>query len=166
MAGLDPGDRLLNVAVSGYKSSDVLLHLQNSVLNAVAPWRPGDKLVYSVMIGANDIHSGIAVATTYANIQNICTQVTAVGLRMVVLTVLPGNPWVDETQRQALNTLIRGGGACPYTLADVGNDPTIGQAGQNSNSTYYYGDGLHPRTTGNAIIGITYLRAALQSLGF
>lgn len=166
MAGLDAGDNLVNPAVSGYKTADILNHLQISVLNVLEQWRPAN-IVYSLMIGTNDIHSNIPVATIYANIQSICSQVTANNrARMIVFTILPGNPWTDETQRQTLNTLIRNGGACTYTVADVGNDPTIGQAGQNGNLTYYNSDALHPTAAGDAIIGISYLRPALQSLGF
>jgi lysophospholipase L1-like esterase len=48
-------------------------------------------------------------------------------------------------------------------LIDVGNNATIGQAGQSTNTTYYNADGLHLVTAGYAIVAGLVL-AALAAL--
>ncbi len=118
------------------------------------------------MIGINDwANAGMSAATTYSNIQSICSTVTAAGgARMVLFSPLPANITGWETVRQSLRTLEAAGGACPYTYSDVGNDGTIGQAGQWSNATNYQADGVHPTAAGDAIIA-TYMLTAIQSLG-
>jgi len=122
---------------------------------------------YSIMIGTNDLGLGISPSTTYANIQSICSTVRSYGVANVaVFTILPASPYGSESQRQVLNGLIRSGGACLYTILDVGNDLTIGQAGQNANPTYYQSDMIHPTAAGDTIIGVNYYLPFLQYLKF
>ncbi len=84
---------------------------------------------------------------------------------MVLFSPTPANIAGWETVRQSLRTLEIAGGACSYTFQDVGNDPTIGQAGQWSNLTYYQSDGIHPTTAAGFAIIATYMKAALTTLG-
>ena len=140
-----------------------------AILNSFA-----DPFAYTLGVGANDLaNSGLTPAATYANIQSICSSITAAvaGVKIILMTVLPGNfsgstfGSTFELNRQALNTLERTGGTCPMILADVGNDATIGQAGQWSNATYYQADGIHPTAAGDAIIS-SYDRTGLVTAGF
>ena len=153
-----------NVAENAVNSAN---RLSNITANTAifAQWN-GPK-VYSIMVGTNDITQGVADATIYANIQSICSAVVSQGANVVVFTLLPSAfvppTGTFETHRQAINTLIRNGGTCPYVVADAGNDATIGQAGQNSNTTYYT-DGTHPTAAGMAIIA-TYEKTATIAQG-
>jgi lysophospholipase L1-like esterase len=160
--------RFSNTGSSGAQTSTVASRESSDIalLNAgVAP------LAYSLMIGTNDIAANTADATIYSNIQGICSAIKA-GVptaNVVVFTLLPANfstsTGTFETHRQAVNTLIRNGGSCTYTVADVGADSSMGQAGQNTSTRYYFSDGIHPTIAGEAIIS-SYLNAALISLGF
>lgn len=162
LTAFSPANFLSIAAVDGYTSQDIINHL-GTVTTTLNSWSSPNK-VYTLMIGTNDINTGVSTATTYANIQSICSSVTATGAKMVALTVLPATLANNfETNRQALNTLIRNGGACSYIIADVGNDATIGQAGQQTNTTYYQGDQVHPTAAGDTIIA-GYYRTALGTL--
>jgi len=164
---MNPNNVLTNTAHVGYTSAQSLADMSTQVVPVISSWSSNPKQVkarvYSLMTGTNDIEQSVPTATTYANIQSICADVTGAGASMILLTILPAST-VNETNRQALNSLIRGGGSCSYIIADVGNDATIGQAGQWSNTTYYQADGLHPTAAGDTIIA-GYLKTALQSLG-
>lgn len=167
LASLNPNNVLTNEARDGYTSAQTLAEISTVVLPVINSWSTNTHQVkvraFSVMTGTNDNEQSVSVSTTYANIQSICSSVAATGASVIVFTILPGST-VNETNRQSLNALIIAGGACSYTIADVGSDSTIGQAGQWSNATYYQADGLHPTTAGDAIVA-GYLRTALQSLG-
>lgn len=161
---VDPRNILVNSAIGGSTSQQVIGRLASTEVPQLQAWGAGAKRIYSLMIGTND---NVALSgdytTSYAHIQSICSTIAATGASVVVFTILPANISGMETFRQGLNSLIRGGGACSYTIADVGNDATIGQAGQWSNTTYYQSDGIHPTVAGQTIIA-TYLLAAWQSL--
>ena len=163
---------LVNTAVSGSTSAQLIARMSTDDTPVLTAWGGGsNKKAFTVMIGTNDIRTGVSQATSYANIQNICSTMHAINSTPIyVFTILPSNivpaSGPDfETQRQALNTLIRNGGVCPYTVLDVGNDATIGQAGDQNNLTYFSSDGIHPTDAGQAIIANSYLLPALQSLG-
>ena len=154
---------LIDAAVSAYQTSNIITHLPTAVK---PPIQSVTKGYYSILIGLNDYWlSGSSAATIYANIQTICSTVSGYSSSpsVIVFTELPAAVSGWETVRQSLNTLIRNGGSCPYTVADVGNDATIGQAGENTNLTYYNSDQIHPNNAGSLIIG-TYLTAALKSI--
>lgn len=114
------------------------------------------KQVVVIWGGTNDLSIGTAEATVYSNTVAYCQARQAAGFKVVVLTTLPrtGNTVGNfETLRQSLNTSIRSNWATfADALADVGNDPTIGQAGDTANLTYYYTDGIHLINAGYAIV--------------
>lgn len=159
-----------DAAVGGSTTVDVQNRLtaDKATLNTYA-----DKKVYSLMIGTNDIRNpnNTADATIYANIQATCNSiVTAIPTAtVIVFTILPSSYTTSsgtfESHRQAVNTLIRNGGTCPYVVADTGSDPTIGLVGQNV-APYYQGDGVHLTALGESLIASTYLRPALVALGY
>ena len=163
---LSINDSFANVAVNGATSANVIGHLSTAVTPQLTSWASTNgPVIYTLMIGADDIFNGVTPATVYSNIQSICSTVTAVGsTKFVIFTVLPAST-VNETNRQSLNTLIRNGGSCSMTVADVGNDPTIGQAGDDTNTTYYQADQVHPTAAGQQIVALKYMLPALQSLG-
>lgn len=109
-----------------------------------------------IFAGTNDIYlNGDSAATAYGNLQSYCSQATTTGYKVVVITMLPrGSPY--ESVRESYNNLIYAGFsagtlAC-VALVDVAGNLVIGQAGQNSNTTYYNVDGVHPNNAGHAII--------------
>jgi lysophospholipase L1-like esterase len=156
-----------NEAAGGDTSANVISRLSSdeTIINKFT-----GPNVYTVGIGANDINTSVPVATIYSNIQSICASVKAnTNAEVIVETVLPGNFPIGnptfENNRQLLNTDIRNGGSCPYIVSDRGNDSTIGQAGDQNNTTYYQVDGMHPTSDGDSIIETGYFRPALISAG-
>jgi lysophospholipase L1-like esterase len=112
--------------------------------------------VLIVFGGTNDIWlSGKTAAQTYAGFQTyIETRIAAGWNNIIVLTMLPRQSSApNEATRQAFNTLLRNGAATyGYTVADIGNDPTIGQAGDQTNTTYYAPDQIHLTQAGQLIV--------------
>jgi len=117
--------------------------------------------IFTVWLGVNDFNlNGDSAATIFSNLLTFCTNLKTFRSDCVVIifTELPCNnttvPTI-ETDRQTLNTSIRSQGSPPWDfICDIGNDATIGQAGQHTNSTYY-SDGLHPTFAGDTIIANT-----------
>lgn len=114
--------------------------------------------------GTNDLYTGDTAENTYANLQTFCAARRAVGWKVVVVTTLPrgaADPY--ETKRQTYNSSIRAGWATfADALADVAADSRIGDAGDNSDGTYY-SDGTHLNNTGYGVVaGI--VTAAVQGL--
>ena len=130
-----------NVAVSGWSTSELITAaptkvdpLYNSRLNnnILVAWE-----------GTNE--------TPYTNLPTYYNARKAVGWKNIAITVLPHNG--GETDRIATNNSLRSN----YTsyaeaLVDMGSDLTIGQPGQNTNTTYYDADGTHPNGAGEAIL--------------
>lgn len=180
---LAQANTLKNFAFPGYTANSILDQMTmpppmsdpsypSGLLGTLNGWSAPKPKVFAMLIGTNDLYthteaSGV-VANTWENIQLICNDVRGAGAPSVVIfTILPRSDAggvFSETARQSLNTLIRGGSSCPATVADIGNDPTIGQFGQ-SNDTTYYIDKVHLTAAGHKIIA-GYMLAALDSLGF
>jgi lysophospholipase L1-like esterase len=119
--------------------------------------------------GRNDIVlNGASAATAYANLVSYCQARRAAGLRVVIVTLLPstaGVPGTYEADRQTVNGLLRANWpAFADALADVGNDPVIGQATSPNNLTYYT-DGIHMTETGYGIVASIVAPAIQQVLG-
>lgn len=123
--------------------------------------------IVCVWYGRNDIDGGATAATVYTNLYNYCQNIKTNRSDAIVIlfTELPsssGNPNY-ETTRQTLNTSIRTEASPTWDyIADIGNDATIGQAGQNTNATYYV-DTIHPGFAGDTIIA-SYVTAILINL--
>jgi lysophospholipase L1-like esterase len=117
------------------------------------------KCVDFIWAGTNDIAGG---TETNAQIEGYLSSLWASSISQgclpVAFTILPrsGGLIVSagtfETDRQAINTWIRAQSASYAALVDVGADATIGQAGDESNATYYYSDGTHLLAAGDAIV--------------
>ncbi|MDN7120315.1 hypothetical protein INN71_02800 [Nocardioides sp. ChNu-153] len=93
----------------------------------------------------------------------------AAGWKVVVGTMLPrsnaGTPADYETKRQAFNTWLRSNWMTfADALADLAADSRIGDAGDETNLTYYRPDLVHINNTG-AMVVAQYVRGALATLG-
>jgi lysophospholipase L1-like esterase len=116
--------------------------------------------------GTNDLDASVSPTTVYNNIKSYCQNRQAAGWKVVVCTILPrsSSSGTFESDRQTVNANVRSGYATfADALADVGNDTTIGQAGQNTNQTYYIGDNIHLRPVGYAIVAAA-VQAAVTTL--
>ncbi len=105
-------------------------------------------------------HSAI---TEYANFEQYIAARRLAGWNMthvIVCTMLPRGAGQEATRVAYNALLVQGASRWGYQLARFDLDPTIGQAGQNSNLTYYL-DGTHPTNAGQAILAnILYLITA------
>lgn len=133
--------------------------------NIVVPWEI-----------TNELYFGTSAATAYANYVSYCQARLAAGFYVIALTVLPrsnvGTPGGFETDRQAVNTSLRANWATfANALADVAADARIGDAGDETDTTYYDGSNVHLNNAGYAIVaqlvagkilGITLATLTLQ----
>lgn len=126
--------------------------------------------------GSNDLAAGRTAAQLYADQETYGTAVKGVGGKVGICTVLPRAG--IEASRQSYRALLLAdftvatanpliwlaGPGVTYAdvLIDVGNDSTIGQSGDNTN-TIYYEDGLHPTGQGHVIYMAT-VQAGLAHL--
>jgi hypothetical protein len=97
--------------------------------------------------------AGATAAATWASIQSIIGKSVAAGIPVVVHTVLP----IDtprEAFRTALNASIKAGAiaAGASSVCDFAASPVMGQAGQNTSTTYYAADHLHPSSFGHSTL--------------
>lgn len=163
-----------NVAVGG---RTIVTMAANASASVDSKYVAGRQLqVVVIWGGTNDIATGATAADTYANIKAYCEARKALGWRVIALSMLPRieGGATTETKRQALNALLRAdfpttvatnilsGASWADLLVDVGNDSTVGQAGQNLNTTYYE-DGTHMMAAGYGIIA-RYVKDAIRLL--
>lgn len=109
------------------------------------------KCVDFIWAGRNDLTNGTTPAQTLVYIEELWASSKAKGCKVVAMTILPIAS-ITEVNRQALNTLIRNASSLYDALSDVGNDPLIGQAGDYTNTMYYYTDQIHLIAAGDAIV--------------
>jgi lysophospholipase L1-like esterase len=153
-----------NVGVGGETIATMLANAPTAVDPKLAAGRTN---VCVLAGGSNDIF--YTDADPYANIVAYCQARRAAGWKMVVCTITPRSdtslPADFETKRQSVNSRLRANWqGYADALADFGNDASIGQAGQSSDTRYYAGDGAHHNVNGYAIRA-GYVLSALASLG-
>ena len=139
--------------------------MQTQYATAVAPlYNAGNaKNILTVLQGSNDLAGGGTPAQAYTDISNYCTTARATGFKVVIGTMFP-RTGITEADRITLNANIRTNWATfADALADCGNDPVMGVAGAQNNTTYYDPDKIHPNSTGYAIIA-PYFASAINSL--
>jgi lysophospholipase L1-like esterase len=107
-----------------------------------------------VHAGTNSIVlGGMTGAQVYSNFQAYFSALTALGVsasHVVVGTMQPRGAGV-ETERGNFNTaLVSGAAGLGHKLARIDSDPDIGQAGQNTDTTYYQSDAVHWNDAGAA----------------
>lgn len=137
---------------------------------------PPQRQVVIAWGGTNDLYFGASAATTYARIVAYATARKAAGWRVILLTILPrsnsGTPGSFETDRQSVNASLLAdfstataesgiwtGAAYADYLVHVGGDATIGDAGDENNTTYYL-DKVHLTNAGYAIVA-DYVKKAI-----
>lgn len=128
--------------------------------------------------GTNDLYQGATAAQVITRISTYVSGRLAVGWKVIVLSILPrsqtGLPVTFEADRQTVNASLRATypnataypriytGASPGVIfCDVGDDPTIGQPGDELNLTYYF-DGVHLTQAGYAIVAGDYVKPAID----
>lgn len=105
----------------------------------------------TVMIGTNDIANSVSGTTIYNNIKTLCQNLRTNGAsKIVVVTCLPFSSGT-EAQRQVLNNALRADHSFADALADV-ETITMGTAGNNTDTTYYNADQIHPNDAGHAAL--------------
>jgi lysophospholipase L1-like esterase len=107
-----------------------------------------------VQAGTNSIVlGGMTGSQVYTNFQTYFAALTALGVtasRVIVGTMQPRGAGI-ETDRGNFNTaLVNGAAGLGHKLARIDSDPDIGQAGQNTNTTYYQADAVHWNDAGAA----------------
>lgn len=106
--------------------------------------------------GTNDLYLGASAATLQANYEAYCAARQAAGYKVVACTILPrsnsGTPVGFEAARQTFNTWLRANYLTfADALADFAADPTMGDAGDETNPTFYL-DLVHPTDAGYNIL--------------
>ena len=163
---LGSGWRTINLGVDSQKITD----MQSDAITQVDRARKTTltKQMITVWGGTNDLYFGGSEATLQANYQTYCANRQTAGFQVVTTTMLPrsdaSTPGTFETDRQAFNTWLRANYATfADVLADVAADTRIGEAGDETNRTYYAGDNVHLNDTGYGIVaGI--VRTAISGL--
>jgi lysophospholipase L1-like esterase len=118
--------------------------------------------------GTNDMYFGATGAAAYSRLLDRINAYKAAGhTQFVVLTCLPrsnsGTPAGYETERQDFNTRMRNGAPTQgWTVADIVANATIGDAGDEMNTTYY-SDLVHLTNAGHDVIA-PIIQAAINSL--
>ncbi len=155
--------RLTNLGINGQKAYEIL---------ANAPSRT-DKLwnlysatpkVYLLWAGSNDIAEGKTSSVIDSLTSRISAARAAGATKILLGTILPRGDAAFEVDREKINSAIRASGHLGADgVADVAANKTIGQANQNTNTTYYE-DGIHPNDVGYQIIAEIWQKA-LNSAG-
>lgn len=105
--------------------------------------------------GTNDLYFGATAATVYANLKTYWAARRAAGFKVIAFTITPRSagapPPTFEASRQTLNTSIRSDPSLYDALVDVGANAMLGDAGDETNTTYY-ADLVHMTNAGYAIV--------------
>jgi lysophospholipase L1-like esterase len=132
--------------------------IQEAAAVVDAAMRSGMPNYLVVFAGTNGIHTALgnhSAATEYADFQTYIAARLAAGWdasRIVVCTMLP-RTGVSEVTRGTFNTSLVGGAVTyGYKLARFDLNASIGAAGQDLDTTYFY-DGTHLTDVGHAIAG-------------
>jgi lysophospholipase L1-like esterase len=103
--------------------------------------------------GSNDIDSGVAATTVYANLETYVAARKAAGFDDVIVLTALDRAQYDAAQRiqyAAYNTLIRDGAATGgYTVADVDGDERLQDY---TDTTYFNADQVHLIAAGYAVV--------------
>lgn len=112
--------------------------------------------ICAIFAGTNDFYFGASVASVEADYQAYCEARQSIGFELIAFTIMPrseaGAPLDFESKRQAFNTWLR----VNYLnfadrLVDIAADPRMGDAGDETDTTYF-ADLVHPTTTGYGVI--------------
>jgi lysophospholipase L1-like esterase len=158
---LGSGYWVTNVGVGGKSTASMISGGAETVDTRQDSWNPRNWLI--AWEGTNQLVISTAQAA-YDLMVQYCQERRAAGAdKIIVGTMLPAE-FTTEEKRQQYNTLIRTNWASfADAMADVGDDPTIGQEGDNLNLTYYT-DETHMTDAGYAIVAGIFEDAVLSLL--
>ncbi len=122
---------------------------------------PGDVNILYAYEDTNTLASTLSTATTQSEAASFYSQETQAGFNVIGTTELPTGFLADDSLRTSLNTLRKQPDS-NRILLDLANDPTIGLAGENNNTTYYI-DGTHLTNAGYGVIA-GYLETSLEKI--
>jgi lysophospholipase L1-like esterase len=167
LASLSPVRHGRNLAVSGSAIADLqgrAAGTDGSLVGTTdATQLPGANNILVIMIGHNDLGSGVTPAQHVAALKTYCLARRAAGWKVVVATITPTTLTGGNTARNAANVLIRADASFYDALADTGNTATtIGADAAAANATYFY-DGIHPTQAGQALLA-PIVAAAIATL--
>lgn len=145
------GGQTTTEMISRFTSYDLFLRDDSKVKNIYIPFEITNDMILPT--------GALTNTQVYDNYVALCNLARAQGFYVIACTILPrssaivlSNRPTFEADRQIINQLIRDN----YTtfadgIADVGADPTIGDAGDETNTTYY-ADLTHLNATGTRIL--------------
>jgi hypothetical protein len=155
-----PVDAVFNFAW-GSKGTQHMNTYAASDIDALVPFLPAGQTVVSVGWElSNDFMYGATASAAYQHVRTYGLARKAAGMKHVVATGLPRDG-VEDRRALANDSVRTFFQSFADGLADVASDPNMGQAGQNSNATYY-GDGLHPNALGETTL-VPYFVNAIRS---
>lgn len=148
-------NRGLNAAVSANLDS----RIQGDVIDQGAQ-------TVVILIGTNDIDTGVSLATIEANIQSAANKAATAGLTVCLCSVPPCNTWdsTQNTKRSSLNAWIESHcSANGYRFADVYTAVKNPSNPDQLDPAYNAGDGLHFTTAGLQVIADTVYSSLLET---
>lgn len=154
-----------NLALSGTTTAQLVSPV---ALYSAAPSRK----ICVIWIGTNDNYFGPANTWISGSLSNLATAVSAAraaGYTTVVPNMLPRGGTIPnasfEANRQTWNaTLVtNSGGIYGDFIVNIGADANIGQAGDNTNATYFDADLTHLNQFGNTYILANYFAPAIAA---
>lgn len=163
-AALGRSYQVSNLAISGETVNTIAGDVATRLVPLYGPYQDTE---YHIFAGTNDVDAGTSPAVAFASLQAVVNACLACGGKVAVYTMLPRTDFTGhfEADRQTFNTSIRstyGGTLVPrVAVADVGNDATIGQAGQNIAPNYI--DATHLTALGQTFV-LPYAVAANAAL--
>jgi lysophospholipase L1-like esterase len=144
---------LINVAKGGQKTTDILADVNTEVVSLFSATRP--RKCACVMIGTNDVLTGVSAATAYANIVSYCAALKSAGAEKVLLaTVIPNGS--NESIRNALNASILAGDDSYDLVVELAADDRLND---HTDLTYYQSDGIHLNVTGEGVVAELFAAA-------
>lgn len=145
-----------NFGVSGQTTPQMLADFSTQVAPLYNANR--SKNIYVMWEATNHhyVNPSVTASQAFDSILTLCQTAQAVGFDVVIPNVLPrsnsGTPSDFETWRSSFNSLLASNEATyGYKLADVAGNTTIGDAGDETNTTYY-SDLVHLTDAGNNIV--------------
>lgn len=153
---LDSGWIVQNFGVSGQTTPQMIADFNTQIAPLYNAGRTKNIYVMWEATNHHYIDSSITAAQALDSIVTLCQKAQVVGFDVVIPNVLPrsnaGTPVDFETWRASFNSLLSTNATTyGYKVADVAGNTTIGDAGDETNTTYY-SDLVHLTDAGNDIV--------------
>jgi len=143
-----------NFGVSGQATPSMIADADTQIDPLFSINRPRNIVV--AWEGSNDLYFGATATEAYDNLVSYCNDRRDAGWKVVIVTLLPrsssGTPGTFEADRQTVNANIRANWSTfADALADIAANTTIGEDGDETDTTYY-SDAVHPTDAAYDII--------------